>query len=272
MTAIATSNSLQEKLSRYLSDVEAHEKAIADWTEQLTAITNQLESPEHAKKIFSGDEKAHRLDEQLANERRRIEKQISAGAKLAAMSRKSVDETQSQIVNARCSEFIGVGIEKCVSFENSLLALGPTLDELKIQMTAFDEGCAVLEKAIEQLPEWARLWMGKYFARNFAERFRHALATEINRIVSGQTAAPDFFESNSRLFSSVHRALTTIQANAQNGGPGRTFYRACNGAISGVSGGLNLAHGDVIALPDDEETRKLIKAGALEVVLEDQKP
>jgi hypothetical protein len=266
MAAMATSDSLQQKLSRYLGDVEAHEKAIADWTDQLTAITSELESTEHAKKIFSGDEKAHGLDKQLADDRRRIEKQISAGMKLAAISRKYAEETQLQIANARCSEFIGVGIEKCVSFENSLLALGPTLDELKIQMSAFDEGCAVLEKAIEQLPEWARLWMGKYFARNFAERFRHALATEINRIVSGQKAAPDFFESNSRLFSSVHRALETIQANANNGGTGRKFYRAANGAVSGVSGGLNLAHGDIIALPDDGETQRLIELGALEIV------
>jgi len=261
----ATSSALEAKLNRYLGDLAGQNREVADKNAKLVAIKNKREDPAHLKALSSTDEKAHRLDEDLAKRQARIEKEISIIKKDSAVSQEYADRTRTEIANDRLSLNVEAAMQQSVSFENSLLSFNPVLEELKGHMAAFDAGCAALQTAIASFPEWAQIWCGRYFIQNFADRFRTALATEVNRVIRGQKSdGPDFFTANSALFSGVHKALDTMSASAKGSGPGRRVYTVRNGTLSGISGGLILRDGErVCLLENDAETKRMLEIGAL---------
>jgi hypothetical protein len=165
-------------------------------------------------------------------------------------------------------------IEKAfVDFENARLALNPILDQMRDEFSKFDTGRLELEQAVSQFPDWAKAWTGNHFLQEFENRFRAAVITEVQQIVSGKkdSFGPAFPATSADIFDRMHRLLKTIAATAAGGGEGRKLYRASNGAISGVSGGLNIRHGDLVCLEvDHPETGKLISMGVLEPVTEGQ--
>jgi hypothetical protein len=274
MSTATQSGSIHEKArAKHLSDVETHEREIAKANDRLAEIKTERENRDHLEKLLDRNAGAIRTDEGLAKEQATLEREISTRRRLIEDSRSAAEKLKPEIERAKGAETADVIERAFVNFENARLALNPLLDGLRDEFSKFDSGRVELEQAVSQFPDWAKTWTGNHFLQEFGDRFRAAVVAEVQQIVSGKkdSFGPAFPATASDIFDRMHQLLKTIAATAAGGGEGRRMYRASNGAISGVSGGLNLRHGDVICLEiDDPETQKLISMGVLEPVTEEK--
>jgi hypothetical protein len=269
----ATREAHEKMRATHLTKVDEHEREIAKAKQRLAEIKTIREGREHLEKILERDTSAIRVDEKMAQEEKTLEREITSRERLAAESRRAADNMAPEIERAKGAEAADVIEKAFVNFENARLALNPLLDEMRDEFSKFDSGRVELEQAVSQFPDWAKAWAGNHFLQEFENRFRAAVITEVQQIVSGKkdSFGPAFPAAAADIFDRMHRLLKTIAATAAGGGDGRKMYRASNGAISGVSGGLNIRHGDVVCLEvDDPETGKLISMGVLEPVMEEK--
>jgi hypothetical protein len=226
---------------------------------------------DHLEKILDHDAGAIRGDKKMAEDQQELEHEIATRQRVIEDSKRAAEELGPHIERAKGAETADVIERAFVNFENARLALNPLLDGLRDEFSEFDSGRVELEQAVSQFPDWAKAWAGNHFLQEFENRFRAAVVAEVQQIVSGKkdSFGPAFPATASDIFDRMHRLLKTVATTAAGGGDGRKMYRASNGAISGVSGGLNIRHGDVVCLEiDDPETQKLISMGVLEPVTE----
>ena len=273
-TATQSSGSIHEKArAKHLSDVEMHQREIAKANQRLAEIKTDRENRDHLEKLLDRNAGAIRTDEGLAKEQATLEGDIAKRRQLIEGSRRAAEELGPHIERAKGAATADVIENAFINFENASLALNPIFAEMREEFSKFDSGRVELEQAVSQFPDWAKAWTGNHFLQEFENRFRAAVITEVQQIVSGKkdSFGPAFPVASSDIFDRMHRLLKTIAATAAGGGDGRKLFRASNGGISGVSGGLNFRHGDVICLEiNDPETQKLISMGVLEPVTEEK--
>jgi hypothetical protein len=145
--------------------------------------------------------------------------------------------------------------------------IAPLVEKLFSALIRFNSARAELDTAIAAMSPTARRWLGLNFANRAAQRYRAALLDEFTRMLptTGAPRKPDFAASRDVL-ERMRLALDTIPATASGGAKGRPMYRAI-GSLNGVSGGLNVDHGELIALLENAaETEKLLESGAVELV------
>jgi hypothetical protein len=254
---------LDTQRTKHLDEISTHQKEIARAEKRLAAIKQIRSAREHGEKVLIHDGGAIHKDEQLAQEHATLTREISTRRSLIEDSQRAADGLDPQIEQARIDEAVELGDASAVNWENQALAFSPLFESFAAELKQFETGRAGLEAAIRNFPEWAQLWLGKYYLQNLVDKFNAALFAEMNRVIIARgKSGSDFLTASSQIFSNVGRAFATIGATAARGGPGRTMYRAVGG-VNGVSGGLTIAHGDLIALPNDAETQKLISSGAL---------
>ncbi len=160
--------------------------------------------------------------------------------------------------------------EKIDALEKGTESFRPALAALSKSMQSFSARCAEIDATIRrEFPDRSRRWLGESYVAGFKDKFQRLLLLETQRIVMGTVAGsaqPDFATATSSQFELFHRAIKT--ATRQDGDDGRQEFRATTN-INGLSGGLNVGHGETIFLPNDSETKKLISSGALAPVTEE---
>jgi|ERR1700722_5979146 len=158
-------------------------------------------------------------------------------------------------------------VEQIDALEKETQAFRPALAALSKSMQTFSARCAEIEATMRRdFPDRAKRWLGESYVSVFKDKFQRLLLLETQRIVMGTTSAtaqPDFATATSSRFELFHRAIKT--ATRQHDSDGRQKYRAVTN-INGLSGGLNIQHGEEIFLPDDAETKKFVTMGVLVMV------
>ena len=148
--------------------------------------------------------------------------------------------------------------------ERETEAFRPALAALSKSMNNFAARCAEIDAAMRrEFPDRAKRWLGESYVSGFKDKFQRLLLLETQRLVMGAVAGsaqPDFATATKSQFELFHRAIKT--ATRQDGDDGRREYRAVTN-INGLSGGLNIGHGETIFLPNDAETKKFVTMGVL---------
>ena len=161
--------------------------------------------------------------------------------------------------------------DKIDALEKEADAFRPALAALSKSMQTFAARCTELDAIIRrEFPDRAKRWLGDSYVAGFKDKFQRLVLLETQRLVMGATstaAQPDFATATSSQFSLFHSAIAT--ATGQHDSDGRQKYRALTN-VNGLSGGLNIQHGEEIFLPDSAETKKLIASGALAPVTEER--
>jgi len=161
--------------------------------------------------------------------------------------------------------------DKIDNLEKETEAFRPALAALSKGMQSFAARCTEIDAIIRpEFPDRAKRWLGESYVAGFKDKFQRLLLLETQRLVMGTVAGsaqPDFATATKSQFELFHRAIKT--AARQDGGDGRQEYRALTN-IGGLSGGLTIGAGEIIFLPDDAETKKLIASGALAPITEER--
>jgi hypothetical protein len=142
--------------------------------------------------------------------------------------------------------------------------IAPLIEKLYVELHRFDAACVPLDAAIRSMPDTARRQLGGInVAARVAQKYRAAILEAVTGMLptTGAPRRPDFTAAMDVL-KRMHAALDTSSATTAGGGKGRRMFRAV-GTVSGISGGLSIEHGELIALVDNPETRKLVQSGAL---------
>jgi hypothetical protein len=140
--------------------------------------------------------------------------------------------------------------------------IAPLVEKLHTEVVRFDGARAELDATIRTMPPTAQKQLGGLnYADRVAQRYRAALLEAVTGILT-TGKRPDFGAARDVL-KRMQLALDTVSATAAGGDKGRRRLFRAVGTVSGVSGGLDMEHGEVLALVDNPETKKLVQSGAL---------
>jgi hypothetical protein len=259
-----TRTALNQTRAKHTDDAAMHQKEIARAEKRLGDIKDLRTRRAHLEKIVAHDAAAIRDDDKLAQEESTLSREVSMRRSLIADSAQKAEALDSQIENAGVAEAVELAKVATVKWENQSVAFSPLFEGFAAELKQFETGRVAVEAAIRACPEWAQVWLGKYYLQNLVDKFNSAVSNELSRLVGARgKSSGEFVAASEMIFSNAERAFATIGATAARGGEGRAMFRAIGG-VNGLSGGLTVHDGDVICLPvDDAETKKLVASGAL---------
>ena len=225
MSTAPTKSTLEEKRSKQFDEIAVHQKEIGVAEKRVTQIDQIRSARDHREKVLRHDGAAIRKDGELAQEHANLTNEIATRRSLIEDSQHAVDELKPQIETAHIAEAVDLATASAVNWENQALAFSPLFESFAAELKQFETGRAALEATISNFPEWARVWLGRYFLQNLVDKFNSALFAEMNRLIPARGKSDgEFVAASSQIFSNVERAFATIGATANGGGPGRAMY------------------------------------------------
>jgi hypothetical protein len=266
MGTVSPRHNYEQQKNQHRTEASSHEKENVRAEQRIAEIKSKLEEPEFLQKLVARDPATIRAQEKMTQEITTLEREIPARKRLAEISNRAAEDLDKQIAQAGDREIAEKTIEQIVALENEAQAFFPALEALSAPMQSFSAQCALIEATMRRdFPNRARRWLGESIISQFKERFQRSVLLETQRIVTGKVPSEDFASTTSSHFSLLHRAI--VIATGQHDSDGRRKYRAV-GNINGLSGGLNVQHGEELYLPDDAETKKFLAVGVLIAVEE----